>query len=622
MQYIIRSNPFIVPLCGLLAAYLYHKFHCDVLFFNGNTLLNEVVNGIIFLIGLLMLLFGKGPKFSFITGSRRLLGLWLFHLGLGLHLFVGVGKDIRLPWPSNGHAQALIAVRDSLSVSKKGHAGTVRCLGWQSENGHSLPVDFTFRISGMKSNDALVARGYYWVETNKISDYSKGEIPSQPDWFRIMRALGINGHLKCDSTWVKAVGVKHWLDPVYQFRSFCLVRLKNTLNASLSPSNAGLMYAMLIGDKSGLDQGIELQFGVSGLLHVLAVSGMHVALIMGALLWLFTGFGARPKPQIGTLFLMISAGWIYTFFTGGSASVVRAMIGATWMWLGKFAFHRKQRLTHVLAGSGYIQWLIDPHCVEQLGFQLSYLAVLGIGTIHQSWTQLYESRVAWKQRIIESLSLTLSATLFTLPLIVWQFHSFPTWFLLGNLFLLPFFSAAVYAALICLICCGIPFLGDAFFAGFDWGLQMLLDCMGKLSQLPMPQLMSLPMNGWGLFFLGGVVWTINAYFGVLNAPRLLHNTPRKKHLLQIQWLLVICIVGVWFSTERHRKERRNHCETFKITQYNQVFTVVKNQTHLKIEGNLKNAQIKNKLWQKLQNYAVQNEIERVEWVLRLPLLHE
>ena len=136
----------------------------------------------------------------------------------------------------------------------------------------------------------------------------------------------------------------------YRLRARLLVWMHGEFGRRLHSQHAGLVYAMLMGDKSGLDPILESQFGTAGLLHVLAVSGMHVALIMGALFWLFSGFGARGNPGLFSLFVLLAAGWGYTFLTGAGASVIRAMISATWMWLGKYAFKRKQALIHVLLG--------------------------------------------------------------------------------------------------------------------------------------------------------------------------------------------------------------------------------------------------------------------------------
>lgn len=622
MQLFIRSNPFVVPLLGLLLSFTFLRFGCDVFLFGLHSVGFVVFSWIFLVFASLSMLLGYVLNFRIWNGQLRLWGLLLFHIALGLQLFKHVGKDLDLPWPQDSSGFALIEVRDSMFLSVKGSGGTVHCSGWQNDDLERMPLNLTFKLAGIEKGKKVPAIGNYWVPVGLLKPYQASEVPLQPNWFSIMRALGVNGHLKWQDDFGRAASPVSSLDRLYVARRWVLVRLRGLLYSKMDPVEAGLIYAMLVGDKSGLDADLEKQFGIGGLLHVLAVSGMHVALIMGALLWIFTGFGTRGKPKIGTLLLLIAAGWMYAFLTGGSASVVRAMISATWMWVGKFAFHRKQKLTHVLAGSGYIQWILDPHCVEQLGFQLSYLAVLGIGTLHLRWIHLYETRNVWRNRLLESVSLTTAATLFTLPLIVWQFQSFPTWFLLGNLLLLPFFTLAVYGALLCLILTGLPVLGDLVFRWFGDAISLLLESMKFLELLPMPQLFSLPLGALGLLFMGLFVFAVDRYFSILE--RYVASDPQKLKIgkLKFQWLMLLCVVGVWGSAEYRRFTCVNGSETFVLHSYDGDFLVTKNKQILQVEGDLRKSKTKIWLWQRLQNYAVQNEVKHINWVIRLPLHDE
>lgn len=622
MQQFIRSNPFSVPLLGLLFPYIFIRFNWDLALWGENPHALFWVGLIFLVVGLCVMLAGYVFNFRVWHGGRRLWGLFVFHVGLGLFLFADVSQEEAFPWKECRRGYALIEVRDSMVVLNKGSAGVVHCVGWVDSVGHRNSADLLFKVSGHRLGDKMPAAGRYWVPLKAIKAYQPSDVPMQPNWFRIMRALGVNGHLKWAVGFEYVGGIDGFKGELYGFRRVVLLRLRELLYHHLEGVQPGLMFAMLVGDKSGLDADLERQFGLGGLLHVLAVSGMHVALIMGALLWIFTGFGARGKPKISTLLVLIAAGWGYTFLTGASASVVRAMIGATWMWVGKFAFHRKQKLTHVLAGSGYIQWIFDPFCVEQLGFQLSYLAVLGIATLHLRWMHLYESKSVVKNWLLESLSLTMSATLFTMPLILWQFQSFPTWFLVGNLLLLPFFTMSVYGILLCLVLCWVPILGKLVFAGFGFGIACLLWLMERLELLPTPQLFSLPLGGWGLLFLGLLVWAVDGYFKTIEKFGVSDPVRLYRGKIQYQWLVLICILGVWGSAEANQYWCKRQAETFVIASFRGDFVVSRQGDLLRVEGDLRNSQTKKWLWQKLQNYSVQCGVKKIDWVLRLPLLHE
>jgi ComEC/Rec2-related protein len=312
----------------------------------------------------------------------------------------------------------------------------------------------------------------------------------------------------------------------------------------------------------------------------------------------------------------LAAGWFYAFLSGSSASVIRAMIGASWVWLGKFAVHRRQKLTHVLCGSAYLQWISDPYIVEQLGFQLSYLAVLGIATLHSRWMNLYELPSPVLNAVISSLSLTLSATLFTLPLILFQFGAFPTWFLLGNLFLLPLFSLMVYLSLICLLLVWVPYLSDFLFGFLDLLIQWVLQLLGLFERLPVPQLQTLRLGFGSLICLMVVVFFIDRYFMLLTQINNRSETGLKRNVLT-------SMMGIGFGLMSfslvHELEIQSNCaraDSFVINHYQKSFTVEKAGEKLIVMGELRTEKMRKRLLQKLDNYIHQMGIEKIEWRYR------
>ena len=623
MQKFIRSNPFFIPLLGLFTGYVWNRmgfFNPQLSVFGAQC---HLLSLIALCLGGLLYFWMYKPKYRKWNPFIRMISLFSLHCGVALWLFFGVKTVEALPWESQqSKGWALIEVRDSLLPTKKG-AGVVYCVGWKDEFGRIYDESFVLRCVIARSDSAEVisvpqALRKYWVPTNLIQSYSEPEVPFDPNWRRIMRTLGIHGHMswKSDEIILEKEPMNDLFTTVYRCKNQLLIWIRKVLYSKLNETNVGLTYAMLIGDKSGLDIVIEKQFGVGGLLHVLAVSGMHVSLIMGALLWILTGFGYRGRPSIKTLFLLMAAGWFYAFLSGSSASVIRAMIGASWVWLGKFAVHRRQKLTHVLCGSAYLQWVSDPFIVEQLGFQLSYLAVLGIATLHSRWIALYEKSSAALNAVISSLSLTLSATLFTLPLILFQFGSFPTWFLLGNLFLLPLFSLMVYLSLICLLLVWVPYVSEGLFVFLDFLIHSVLQLLGLFEQLPLPQLNTLMLGMGSLFCLIMLVFFIDRYFMVLMKIDDRSNSQLNR---QISFSLMGVFLGLMAFLVVHELEIQsnyNRAETFTMNYYKNTFTVVKIDQKLIIDGEIRNAKTQEKICEKLKNYIQQMGIETIEWRYR------
>lgn len=623
MQKFIRSNPFFIPLLGLFAGYIWNRlgFSNPQLFVFGAQC--HLLSLIALAFGGLLYYWMYKPKYRKWNPSIRMISLFCLHCGVALWLFSGVKSVNALPWESQKvKGWTLIEVRDSLLPTKKG-AGIVYCVGWKDQYGRVYDASLALRCVFYRKDSSETTRvpqalRKYWVPTDLIKSYSEPQVPFDPNWRRIMRTLGILGYVTWDADVVLLENepISDWFAPVYRCKNQLLFWIRKVLYSQLNETNAGLTYAMLVGDKSGLDVVIEKQFGIGGLLHVLAVSGMHVSLIMGALLWLLTGFGYRGRPTIKTLFLLLAAGWFYAFLSGSSASVIRAMIGASWVWLGKFAVHRRQKLTHVLCGSAYLQWISDPYIVEQLGFQLSYLAVLGIATLHSRWMNLYELPSPVLNAVISSLSLTLSATLFTLPLILFQFGAFPTWFLLGNLFLLPLFSLMVYLSLICLLLIWIPYLSDFLFGFLDLLIQWVLQLLGLFERLPVPQLQTLQLGFGSLICLMVVVFFIDRYFMLLTQINNRSETGLKRNVLT-------SMMGIGFGLMSfllvHELEIQSNCaraDSFVINHYQQSFTIDKLGQTLIVEGGIYHEKTQRRIMEKLKNYIHQMGIEKIEWRYR------
>lgn len=410
--------------------------------------------------------------------------------------------------------------------------------------------------------DSVLQLGGGMIEKQAVRDTTAGAV--QLGAFRVAERFGLLGNY-VSMGWSKYLSRNGLLD----LRLRCLDWLRDQLRGRLSPQAAAMAIALLVGETKEVDSETVKAFGVGGLMHVLAVSGMHVALVMGAILWVFTGFGRTPRPTKVALLILMVIGWFYTVLTGGSAAVVRAMLSASWMWLAKYWVGKRVSSLHVWLGCAYIQLLLQPYSIYNLGFVLSYLAVLSLlifyPVLRDFWlmrTENFrgESRVerwmrywigakkmdAGWQLLLGSVAMNVAATLFTFPLIMGGFGTFPVWFLPVNLLLVPLFTILLYAALIVLIFGWIPLLGN--------GLGMVVDrlyswVLGKLLlvlELPFSQLFSYHWD-WvaaGLVFLL-IVWVcwclwLEVRFG-----------NRVSQLWTVA-LALILVTGVWIEVQRMR----------------------------------------------------------------------
>ncbi len=276
-------------------------------------------------------------------------------------------------------------------------------------------------------------------------------------------------------------------------------------------SEAGLMVALLVGDTQYISHFTKRQYKSLGLSHLLAVSGMHIGLIFQSLVWLLqiTTRNRLPKLTVIAGLMLI---WGFTHIGQYSPSLLRASIMFSFMQLGKMWNERCGAL-NALGISFLVLLMTDPQLQFHWGFILSHLAVLGIVLHHRRWQQntIHMSRI--KRWFIQSLVTTWNAQLYTSLFLLPITLLFPTYFLLSNFLLVPFFSLLLFT------CFGEWAFGHCIpqmpFYWINEGiLELLKLIIAKLHALPHLQ-WQLHYTWWGILLLLALVSM--AYYTLLEA---------------------------------------------------------------------------------------------------------
>lgn len=212
--------------------------------------------------------------------------------------------------------------------------------------------------------------------------------------------------------------------------------------AGLSGAEHAVASALVLGYKADLEQTLVQAYAGAGATHVLAVSGLHVGIIYmvvnGLLgLLLFVRHGERIRAVLTVMILVA-----YALLTGLSPSVSRAVTMFSFVAIAK-TFDRKVSIYNTLACSAFGLMLFNPLIVMQVGFQLSYAAVLGIVML-QPWLFRLYVPVGWSagkgwfiDKVWEITCVSIAAQLATFPLGLLYFHQFPNLFFVSNLFVIP-----------------------------------------------------------------------------------------------------------------------------------------------------------------------------------------
>lgn len=255
-------------------------------------------------------------------------------------------------------------------------------------------------------------------------------------------------------TWVQINRIKR--QSAYQIDAYYYAdKLRNRISTHLEqagcePVVAALFNALLLGQQQDIPTDISKDYQYAGVVHILSVSGLHVGFIIVLLRLCFGLFPKNRKFQITELLLSILFLWAFAFVAGLSPSVLRAVTVFSFVSLGLF-LRRSSSNLNALFVSAFLLLLVMPQAVFDIGFQLSYAALLFIFLLQPQLKKWYQPKTKVGRYLWENCSLSLTAQLGTLPLSLYYFHQFPGLFLVGNLLLLPILAMIMGLGLVCLI---------------------------------------------------------------------------------------------------------------------------------------------------------------------------
>ena len=259
-----------------------------------------------------------------------------------------------------------------------------------------------------------------------------------------------------------------------------------------SRAEYGIVNAMILGVRDDLDTEMYRAYSAAGAVHILSVSGMHVGILFAVLTYLLSFLIKRPRGKLLMAVLQLLILWFYALVTGFSPPVLRSA-GMFTVLIVANASGRQQQLANTLGASAFFILCYDPYALFSAGFQLSYLAVAGIGAWHSSLSQTFTFRYKWINKMWELTAVAIIAQLITFPLGIFYFHQFPTYFLLANPVVMGLSFVLLPLAMATLAGSWVPYLGD----WLGW-------CLHKTAWLlnaAVLQTSQLPGAAWGGFWL-------------------------------------------------------------------------------------------------------------------------
>jgi competence protein ComEC len=343
--------------------------------------------------------------------------------------------------------------------------------------GDSLP---SHAVSGLvmayfqKTDSAFALRyGDLIAVKAPIGEVLPPKNPEEFDYRAYLVRKGITGQIYLkDEDWIDLQ--TNNANPLYAFSyRFRDILLASLQRSGLSNNEFGVAAAILLGYDDSLADEVRKNYVAAGSMHILCVSGMHVGIIY-LLASFLLGFLNRKKWQ-KTLkqVLLLALIWFYALIAGLSPSILRASLMVSFVVIGEM-IHRKGFIINSIAASAFILLCINPNNLFEIGFLLSYSAVIGIVVLQRpiySWfvikNKLFDK--AW-----QITAVALAAQVATIPFTLFYFHQFTTYFWLSNLFMTPISFLVVMGGMLLLLVSWIPYV-NVLFGYFVWGVIFVMN---------------------------------------------------------------------------------------------------------------------------------------------------
>jgi len=310
-----------------------------------------------------------------------------------------------------------------------------------------------------------------FLVSSEIKTIAKPLNPYQFDYSKYLETLGVYGQIRISNFQIldKKQGKKTIRGLAEKFRNHLLLKLEKT---SLGQDERAILQALVLGQKKDISKDLYSDYAAAGAVHILAVSGLHVGILFFIFSFVLKPIRLLPYGNLLQSVLLALCLWSFAFITGLSPSVTRAVTMFSF-----FAFanviDRETNTTNTLFLSFFVLLLINPLWLFQVGFQLSYLAVLSILLIQPKLRKLYRPRFYIDTLFWNILTVSIAAQFGILPLSLFYFHQFPGLFFITNIVVLPILGILLGLGVLLICLSGINLLPEGFVIVYNFLLSKL-----------------------------------------------------------------------------------------------------------------------------------------------------
>lgn len=323
------------------------------------------------------------------------------------------------------------------------------------------------------------------------------EPPSNPEQFDYQKYLSRKGILRQvylkDESWdlLKDKSVNPIYSFSYNLRNFLLATIREL---GISDDEYSVAAAILLGYDDTLPTELRQKYVAAGSMHILCVSGMHVGVIFMVFSYMLGFLDKRKRGQnVTKQILLLVLIWFYALLAGLAPSILRSTIMLSFVIVGDM-IKRNGILLNSLAASAFLLLCIDPANLFNVGFLLSYCAVIGIVTLQKPIYNIFYVKPKFLDKVWEMTSVTLAAQLATAPLSIYYFHQFPTYFWLSNLFMGPISAIVITGGMVMLMVFFIPYINIGVAFCVKWLIYAMNFIVSWIETMPLSMIKGLYIN--------------------------------------------------------------------------------------------------------------------------------
>lgn len=369
-----------------------------------------------------------------------------------------------------------------------------------------------------------------------------------------LKSLQIYGTIKASNIEVRERDKGNLIS---KLSNFIYLKIEKNIDNLFETDVSGIIKGIVLGDKNNIDEDIQEKFRISGISHILAVSGMHVSYLILSINIIFKNrFGKR-----NTKFIIIILLFFYMFLTGFSPSIVRASIMGI-ILLSSGLFHRRNDVVTSISLSLLSSLIYNPFLIENIGLQFSFIATIGIILLQKNIKRVIKNiKVKNKKRkdrlsikslkfiskLQEFLAVTISAQISILPIMIYHFNMFGTYFIVTNLFVSIIIGPTLIVSVIIII---FSFIFNPVAKVISYFLSFLIYILiyiSNISNIPFSKLYLPTPNDWSIILYYIIVLLVNIIYFLYN------NKKTNSTIIRFRNIIALIKYKLFLNRKRYLK---------------------------------------------------------------------